>query len=73
MPNNPTPPLRPIPPIPQRAKVNRDENLSLITAHLLGGTSGLNLSASLTDEEISTLVSVAVRVAREIERQVAQL
>ena len=73
MPNKPTPPLPPIPPIPQRAKVNRDENLSLIVAHLLGGTSGLNLSASLTNDEISAMVSVAVRVAREIERQVAQL
>ncbi len=41
----------------------------LIVAHLLGGTSGLNLSTLTSDQEITDMVALAVRVAREIERQ----
>jgi hypothetical protein len=43
----------------------------LIVAHLLGGTSGLNLSSPMTDGEIEQMVATAVRVAKEIERQTA--
>jgi hypothetical protein len=42
----------------------------LIVAHLLGGTSGLNLSQSITDKEIQTMVAQAIRIAHEIERQI---
>jgi hypothetical protein len=43
----------------------------LIVAHLLGGTSGLNLSVAMSDGEIEQMVAAAVRVAKEIERQTA--
>jgi hypothetical protein len=46
------------------------DDLPLIVAHLLGGTTGLNLHQSMSDEEIEVMVNAAVRVAREIERQV---
>jgi hypothetical protein len=49
------------------------DDLPLIVAHLLGGTSGLNLSQSMTNEEIFMMVSQAVRIAREIERQTQEL
>lgn len=45
------------------------KDLPLICAHLLGGTSGLNLSRDLSEAEIQALVASAMRVAREIERQ----
>jgi hypothetical protein len=49
------------------------KDTELIVAHLLGGTSGLNLQEIETDEQIREMVSKAVRVALEIERQVEAL
>jgi len=45
---------------------------ALISAHLLGGTRGLQMSRPTTDRQIQDIVSVALRVAREIEIQVAE-
>jgi hypothetical protein len=42
----------------------------LIVAHLMGGTSGINLSKAMTDQEVESMVSVASRVLKELERQV---
>jgi hypothetical protein len=42
----------------------------LIVAHLLGGTSGLNLGPGITEEEIQQKVAMAIRVALEIEKQI---
>jgi len=41
----------------------------LITAHLLGGTSGLNLSREHSPEEIQWMVKFAVQVMEEIRKQ----
>jgi hypothetical protein len=41
----------------------------LIVAHLLGGTSGLNLERHRTPQEIQMMVQQAVDVMREIEKQ----
>jgi hypothetical protein len=48
------------------------KNLELIVAHLLGGTSGLNLSKFMTDREIQEMVAAALRVAREVYKQTKQ-
>lgn len=45
------------------------ESECLIVAHLLGGDSGLELSASMTDEQIESMVSVGVRVLKEMDKQ----
>jgi hypothetical protein len=44
----------------------------LIVAHLLGGTSGLNLERHRTPQDIQMLVQQAVDVMREIEKQCAE-
>ena len=44
----------------------------LIIAHLLGGTDGLNLQKTMTDEEIRDLVSTAFRVTKEISKQIQE-
>ena len=49
------------------------KDLELIVAHLLGGTSGLNLNRYMTDHQISELVSSAIKVAREICRQTKKI
>jgi hypothetical protein len=49
------------------------KNLELIVAHLLGGTSGLNLSKFMTDREIQEMVAAALRVAREVSKQAKKL
>lgn len=49
------------------------KDLQLIVAHLLGGTSGLNLKEVHNQNEIRQLVSVAIEVALEIERQTSGL
>jgi hypothetical protein len=41
----------------------------LIVAHLLGGTSGLNLSQPRSPEERKALVREAVEIMREIQKQ----
>jgi NaMN:DMB phosphoribosyltransferase len=43
---------------------------SLIASHLLGGTTGHNLKKAMTDPEIETTVSAAMRVTQEIKKQV---
>lgn len=48
------------------------ESECLIVAHLLGGTNGLNLSPSMSDEEIESMVSVAARVMKEMDKQAKQ-
>jgi hypothetical protein len=48
------------------------ESECLVVAHLLGGTKGLNLSPALTDEEIESMVRVAVRVLKEMDKQAKQ-
>ncbi|RKP49300.1 hypothetical protein [Trinickia fusca] len=48
------------------------ESECLIVAHLLGGTNGLNLSPTMTDQEIESMVSVAVRVLKEMDKQAKQ-
>lgn len=45
---------------------------ALIASHLLGGTSGLSLAPTMTDAEIQNIVGVALRIAKEIEIQVAE-
>jgi hypothetical protein len=45
---------------------------ALIAAHLLGGTSGLDLTPAMTDQKIESMVGVALRIAKEIETQVAE-
>ncbi len=49
------------------------DDLPLICAHLLGGTSGLQLAQIETDQQIQELVAKAVKVAVEIQRQVAAI
>ena len=44
---------------------------SLIASHLLGGTSGFNLSQAMKDREMELTVSAAMRVTKEIKQQVA--
>lgn len=44
---------------------------SLIASHLLGGTSGHNLSRAMTDQEIEATVGAAMRVTHEIKKQVS--
>lgn len=41
----------------------------LIAAHLLGGTNGLSLSPTMSDQEIEMRVGAAVRVVREMDKQ----
>jgi hypothetical protein len=41
----------------------------LIVAHLLGGTSGLNLSREHSPDEIKWMVKFAVQVMEEIRKQ----
>jgi hypothetical protein len=41
----------------------------LIVAHLLGGTSGLNLEKPRSPSEIMLMVGQAVRIMREIQKQ----
>lgn len=48
------------------------ESECLIVAHLLGGTHGLNLTPAMTDQEIENMVSVAVRVLKEMDKQASQ-
>ena len=48
----------------------RDE--PLMVAHLLGGANGVDLSVTLTGEEIARRVEVAIRYAKEIRRQLKQ-
>ena len=50
-----------------------NDNLPLIVAHLLGGTTGLNLHQAMDQDEIEIMVAAAVRVAVEILRQVDEL
>jgi hypothetical protein len=45
---------------------------ALIAAHLLGGASGLSLSPTMSQQEVEMRVSVAMRIARAIVRQVAE-
>jgi hypothetical protein len=45
------------------------KDLPLIVAHLLGGTSGLNLQIDRSPEEVRELVARALKIALEIERQ----
>jgi hypothetical protein len=52
-------------------EINRD--LPLITAHLLGGTSGLNLTRELSETEIRQMVRQAIKVALEIETQIDEV
>lgn len=59
---------------PPAGDVRETQNdFSLIIAHLLGGTAGLNLNQSISQEEIEDMVGAAVRVAKEIKRQVKEL
>jgi hypothetical protein len=44
----------------------------LIASHLLGGTSGFNLSQAMTEHEMEGTVSEAMRITREIKKQVAE-
>jgi hypothetical protein len=45
------------------------ETECLVVAHLLGGNHGLNLTSAMTDEEIESMVGVAVRVLKEMDKQ----
>jgi uncharacterized protein (DUF1501 family) len=45
---------------------------ALIAAHLLGGNTGLSLKGDMTDQVVKSMVGVAMRVATEIETQVAE-
>jgi hypothetical protein len=49
------------------------KDTQLIVAHLLGGTSGLNLQGLKDESEIRQLVARAIAIALEIERQTAAL
>jgi hypothetical protein len=49
------------------------KDLQLICAHLLGGTNGLNLKEIRDQNQIRELVSIALEVALEIERQSAKI
>ena len=55
--------------IKTNAESSRMKDFELIMAHLLGGTSGLNLSREMTDEQIQEMVSTAFRVAKQIYRE----
>jgi hypothetical protein len=48
------------------------ESECLVVAHLLGGTNGLSLSSAMTDQEIESMVGVAVRVLKEMDKQAKQ-
>lgn len=45
---------------------------SLIASHLLGGDTGINLKPDMTNQDLETMVHVAMRIATEIEKQVAE-
>jgi uncharacterized protein (DUF1501 family) len=49
------------------------ESECLIVAHLLGGKNGLSLSTAMTDQDIETMVGVAVRVLNEMDKQAKQV
>jgi hypothetical protein len=44
---------------------------SLIASHLLGGTSGLNLTLTMKKCEMEDMVEESMRITREIKKQVA--
>jgi hypothetical protein len=55
--------------VKKRKKRPRTFEPELIVAHLLGGTSGLNLERHRSPQEIQSMVQQAVDVMREIEKQ----
>src|SRR5690349_16273255 len=48
------------------------ESECLIVGHLLGGMNGLNLTPVMTDADIESMVSLAVRVLKEMDKQADQ-
>jgi hypothetical protein len=50
-----------------------EQDLPLIVAHLLGGTTGLQLQQERTEAEVRELVARALKIGVEIQRQVEVL
>jgi hypothetical protein len=56
----------------KRKQSRKLKDSELIVAHLLGGTSGLNLTSPRSPEERKALVRAAVEIMREIQKQCRQ-